>query len=382
MNRFRTSVVAFVVLTTVWACSSSSDDGAAPSCASTEIIAAATSDYQSSVVCGAPPCELGPRTTGADLGGDPSLATSQGRVFFVARLKDSVFELDPKCGNALVKYSVVQNDVKGAANVHDVAASKDRSLFVVLYNVPRIIVLKDGKQDGAPIDLSMYDDDKNPQADAIRIVEVGGVEKAFVTLERLDDTQPGLASRQSSKMLRIDVATRQVEAVIELAGRNPFNALSELNGRLFMAEPRNFDADDDDAAGIERFDTATSTTQLLVKEQDLGGSVAEVAVTEGCGAAIVAGKEKGTNPTSLVTFDPETGQVLTTASAPLLATPGYELQALAWKGDTLYVGDRRRGSTGFQVHAFERDPGTCNLRETGRGITLPQGPVAIRAASR
>ncbi len=373
--------MASAVLTTVWACSSTDDSAAAPSCADTEIIAAA-SDYLSSVVCGAPPCVLGPRTTGIELGGDPSLAASRGRVFFVARLTDKIFELDPKCGTPIEKYDIRQDDVHGTANAHDVAASKDGSLFVVLYNVPRVIVLKDGKQDGPPIDLSIYGgDDHNPQADAIRIVEVDGVEKAFVTLERLPDLDL-LRATQSSQMLRIDVATRRVEAVIELAGRNPFNAMSELNGVLFLAEAGNFDADDDALAGIERFDTATSTTRLLVAEKDLGGSVAEVAVTDGCGAAIIAGKQRYVNPTSLVTFDPETGRVLRGAAAPLLTTPGYDLQALAWKGDTLYVGDRRAGGTGFQVHAFEREPGTCNLHETGRAITLPQRPVAIRAASR
>ncbi|CAN5917680.1 hypothetical protein BH11MYX4_BH11MYX4_13500 [soil metagenome] len=372
------SVVASVVLTCVWACSSSSEP-AAPSCAATEIIAAA-SDYSSSVVCGAPPCEIGPRTAGVALGRDPSLAASNGRVFFLARSTDLIFELDPACGLPTKQISVHQDDVEKLVNAHDVAAAPDGSLFVVLYNVPRIVVFKDGEQDGPPIDLSSYDDDKNPQADAIRIVDVAGVPKAFVTLERLDDTQPGLRSRQPSQMLRIDVATRQVEATIELAGRNPFNPMAELNGSLFLAEPGNFDSDDDPQAGIERFDTAASTTRLLVTEKDLGGSVSEVAVTEGCGVAIVAGKETAVNPTSLVTFDPATGRVLSRASAPILATPGYDLQGLAWRNDTLYVGDRRKAAVGFQVHAFERTQGTCILHETGRGVTLPQRPVAIRAA--
>ena len=380
--RFRTSIVASVVLASVWACSSSEGDAAPPSCAATEIIAAA-SDYRSSVVCGAPPCELGPFTTGTDLGSDPSLASSNGRVFYVGRDNDTIYELDAACGTPKTKKISVHQDDVATANPHDVAAASNGSIFVVLYNVPRIIVLgKDGKPDGAPIDLTIYDDDRNPQADAIRIVEVGGAEKAFVTLERLDDLNLRAPSKQSSRMLRIDVATRRVEAVIELAGRNPFNAMAELNGALFLAEPRSFDADDEQLAGIERFDTATSTSRLLVGERDLGGSVAEVAVTDGCGAAIIAGKQESVNPTSLVTFDPETGKVLTTASAPVLATPGYDLQALAWKGNTLYVGDRRKGGIGFQVHAFDRDPGTCILHPTGRDITLPQRPVAIRAARR
>jgi len=374
--RICTSIVTSVVLTTVLACSSSTGDAPAPTCGPTEIIAAA-SDTSSSVVCGAPSCELGPYTSGAALGTDPSLAASSGRVFYLARDNDNIFELDAACGTPRAQFSVHQDGVK-RANAHDVAAARDRSLFVVLYDVPRIVVLgKGGQPDGAPIDLSSYDDDGNPQAESVRIVDVAGVEKAFVTLERLD---LDWYSRRPSKMLRIDVATRQVEAVIELAGRNPFNSMVELNGALFLAEPGNFDADDEPLAGIERFDTATSTSRLLVNEKDLGGSVAELAVTDGCGVAIVAGKQKYVNSTSVVTFDPASGRVLRSASDPVLATGGFDLRALAWKGSTLYVGDRRTGGVGFQVHTFERAPGTCLLHETDRTITLPQRPVAIRAA--
>lgn len=371
-----------------WACSPSDAPAEnATTCGGTELIAAA-SDYASTVVCGAPPCAA---TSSPDLGKDPQLVTTNGRVFFLGRPNDLVFELDPACGTPLrgdasrpTRFSVHQDDVRTGqpANPHDLAAARDGSLFVVLYNVPRIVVMKEGKQDGPPIDLSGYDElDQNPQADAIRIVSVGGAEKAFVTLERLDDkdTVNILSSKRPSEMLRIDVATRQVEAVIELAGRNPFNTMAEHDGALFLAEPGNFDADDEERAGIERFDSATSTTRLLVAERDLGGSVTEIAVTDGCGVAIVAGKQKNVNPTSVVTFDPVSGRVLSAASAPLLASAGFELSGLAWRHDTLYVGDRRAASVGYDVHVFSRDPGTCNLHETGRTIKLPQRPVALRA---
>jgi hypothetical protein len=346
-----------------------------------ELIVAA-SDYSSSVVCGAPRCETGPRTSGVDLGKDPALTAGGGRAFFLARDNDLIFELDPTCGTPTARYSVHEDGARGTANPHDVAVAPDGSLFVVLYNVPRIAILtKDGKPDGN-IDLSssIYDGDGNPQADAIRIVPVGGVAKAFVTLERLDD-RDRLRSKQPSTMLRIDVATRAIEASIELAGRNPFNPMAELGGALFLAEPGNFDADDDALAGIERFDTATSTTRLLVSEKDLGGSVSEIAVTDGCGAAIVAGPQQDVNPTSLVTFDPVTGRVLSTARAPVLGpTAGYDLQGLAWRGGSLFVGDRRSAGSGYRVHVFEREPGTCTLHENAQTIDLPQRPVAIRAA--
>lgn len=362
----------------VAACTSSESAPAIAACDGVELVVAA-SDYSSSVLCGAPPC-AGPNTKGVDLGKDPQLAESNGRAFFLARDNDLIFELDPRCGTPTARYSVHEDGAAGIANPHDVAAAPDGALFVVLYNRPRIAILKDGKPDGV-IDLSSYDADGNPQADAIRIVSVAGAAKAFVTLERLDDKDL-LRSKQSSSMLRIDVATRAVEATIELAGRNPFNAMAEHDGALFLAEPGNFDSDIDALAGIERFDTATSTTRLLVAERELGGSVAEVAVTGGCGAAIVAGPQKDVNPTSLVTFDPDSGKALSTANAAVLGpTRGYDLQGLAWRGSTLHVGDRRKDASGFRIRSFEREPGTCILHEsTAHAIDLPQRPVSLRAA--
>lgn len=345
----------------------------------------AASDYSSSVVCGAPVCVAGPGTTGADLGADPQLAVTNGRAFYLARDNDLVFELDPRCGAAMARFSVhdlaTRDPATGEvrpANPHDAAAAPDGTVVVPLFMAARLAFVKDGKVEGS-VDLSPYDADRNPQADAVRIVNVDGVPKAFVTLERLDD-KDGLRSNQPSQMLRVDVATRSVESAIDLAGRNPFNPMSELDGALYLAEPGSFDADDEELAGIERFDTTTSTTRLLVRERDLGGSVSEIAVTSGCGAAIVAGPQKDVNPTSLVTFDPKSGRVLTTHRTPALGpTSGYDLQGLAWRGHHLYVGDRRRSESGYAVHVLE-DDGTCALTETGRTIGLPQRPVALRPA--
>jgi hypothetical protein len=383
-SRRSNASVAFALLGgAMWACGSSATAPAAPtSCDDVEVLVAA-SDSTSSEVCGAPNhCELSTATTGVNLGTDPQLAMSSERTFFINRVgppSDLIFELDAKCGTPISQLSV-HEDGRGSVNPHDLAVAPDGSLFVTLYDVPRVVILKDGKLDGR-IDLSSFDQDGNPQAESIRIVPVGGVPKAFVTLERLDDADH-LLSKQESWMLRIDVATRQVEDHIVLAGRNPFNSMAEHAGGLFLAVPGNFDVADEPLAGIERFDTATSTTRLLVSEHDLGGSVAEIAVTDGCGVAIVAGPKPTVNPTSVVTFDPVSGKVLSGPASPVLGpTPGYDLQALTWRGDSLYVGDRRRGSGGYPVHVFEREPGTCTLHEvTSRSFEIPQRPVALRPA--
>jgi hypothetical protein len=181
-------------------------------------------------------------------------------------------------------------------------------------------------------------------------------------------------------MLRIDVASRKVETVIDLAGRNPFNTMAQLGSFLYLAEPNNTDVADEEFGGIERFDADTSTTKMLVHEHDLGASVMEVAVTEGCGAAIVAGPVPKVNPTALVTFDPATGAVLSTFAAPVVATPGFDLQGLVWRDGKLYLGDRRQGSNGkYQVHEFART-GACTLQATASTIDLPQPPVGLAAA--
>lgn len=359
----RIRLLALACLLCLAACSSS-DDAPATS-GSAELIVAA-SDYSSSKVCAAP----GACREGIDLGKDPMLATSNGRAFFVARDKDLVIELDPASAVPIVRTSV-HLEGQQVANPHDVAAAKDGSLFVPLFNLARIAIVKDGKVDGS-IDLSSYDGDANPEADAIRIVEVGGVEKAFVTLERLTFEGNNLVSKQPSQMLRIDVTTRTVEATIELAGRNPFNPMSVADGALFLAEPGNFDAAKEDGAGIERFDVATSTTRLVVAEKDLEGSVAEVAVEGECGAAIVAGPERTVNPTSVITFHARDGKPSGSVIGP---TAGYDLQGLAWRGNQLYVGDRRE----LLVRVLERDGASCAVRDTGRTIPLGNArPVALR----
>lgn len=356
MRLFRVTAVL------VAACGSSSSGGGASG--SSEIVVAA-SDYSSSMVCGSP----GECRTGADLGKDPQLAESAGRIFFLARDNDLVFELDPTSGVPVARFSVHADGAK-TGNPHDVAVAPDGSIFTALYDVPRVLVVKDGHVD-ATIDLSSYDADGNPQAEAIRIADVGGAPKAFVALERLDDHDK-LLSKQSSQMLRIDVASRAVEAVVELAGRNPFDAMAESDGALFLAEPGNFDAAHEDGAGIERFDVATSTTRLVVPEKELDGSIAEVAVASGCGIAIVAGPQPTVNPTSVIAFDPKEGR----PSPPVLGpTPGYDLQGLAWKGNLLYVGDRRAKL----VHVLQREDVSCTLHDTGRTLPLPQKPVALRA---
>jgi hypothetical protein len=338
-----------------------------------------TSDYASSAVGGFSFDGTSKLLAGVDLGLDPALAVSAGRTFFVARDKDVVFEIDGRCGLPRAKINVHEANSVGSSNPQDVAVASDGSLWIPRYNTASLSVIAPCSEATRAIDLSAFDGDGNPNASALRIVRVAGIEKAFVALERLDD-RDRLVSKQPSSMLRIDVATATVETVIELAGRNPFGRMAESQGALYLAEPGNFDAVDEPFAGIERFDTATSTSALVVREADIGASVAIVAIANGCGAAIVADATPGKNRTSVVTFDPTRGRALSTFAAPVYGpTDNYDLLALAWRGDSLLVGDRRRTPAGYAVHVFDRI-GTCELAPRTDAIFLDLPALAFGTA--
>jgi streptogramin lyase len=306
-----------------------------------------------------------------DLGADPVLSVSRGRAFFLARDTDTVFELDPSCGAPVARYDVHLASHAGTSDPYDVAVASDGSLWVVLYGAAAILVLSPGGCVVRTIDLSSFDSDGNPDADAIAIAMTPAGEKAFVALDRLN---PYPSSVQPSWMLRVDVATGDVEAHVALAGRNPLGQMQEEGGILWLSEPGNFDDATEGDAGVERFDTSTSTTSLVARETDLGGSVTQVSVSSGCGVAIVADPTPMVNATSLALFDPATGQVVTPASASPLTTAGFDLEGLTWSGGALLVGDRRRASSGYPVHVFD---GACAPVERVDGIFLPLPPIAV-----
>ena len=308
-----------------------------------------------------------------DLGADPALSVSRGRAFFVARDTDTLFELDPTCGTPTRQFNVHQGSVAGSSDPQDVAVASDGSLWVPLFNVPEVLILSPSGDIAGSIDLSSYDGDGNPNASAIAIVDTPSGEKAFVALGRLDDAAV-FASVQPSWMLRVDVATATVETYIVLAGRNPFGVMQNDDGILWLAEPGNFDDAAESDAGVERFDTSNSTTALVALENALGGSVAQVTVSAGCGAAIVADATLHVNAESLALFDPATGQVLAPASASPLATDGFDLEGLTWARGALVVGDRRRASSGYPVHVFD---GACAPVERADGVFLPLPPIAV-----
>ena len=148
---------------------------------------------------------------------------------------------------------------------------------------------------------------------------------------------------------------------------------------MYIAESGSFQVAGQPNAGIERFDVASSTSTMLIAKDVLGDSPVEVAVTSGCGVVIVADASPA-NLTSLLSFDPASGTVLRTKAAPILATPGYFLQGLAWIGDSeLLVGEGDPTMPlAAKIHVFDRT-GACTLTERATTLPVPLKAIAIHA---
>jgi hypothetical protein len=374
-----------LALVTILACDSGPAPSSAPSaCPGSDALWVA-SDYMSSAVGGLTVSGTVWSTTGrTDLGEDPALAVSNGQAFYVARDQDTIFALGTQCGNATQEWKVPPG-TSGTSDPQDVGVASDGSLWIPLYLDPAVLVMSPGGAITHTIDLSSYDSDGDPDASAIAIVDTPAGEKAFVPLQRLTWNGGSYQAEQPSVMLRIDVATAKVEAQIELAGRNPFGMVQD-GSILWLAEPGEssdggFASTTDTLGGVERFDTSTSTTALVVHETDLGGSVTEVAVSGACGAAIVADSTL-VNATSLVTFDPTAFAVIASAAHSPYATTGssggFYLQGTLWLDGNLYVGDRRRATNGYPVHGF-RASAACGLTLQPDAIFLPLPAVELRA---
>lgn len=378
-------VVLFACLTALAGCASGpAGPSSITDCPALSVFVAA-SDYTSSGVGFLPfdgsPASLG---YGPDLGGDPALASSAAggstRVFFINRTTAAIFEIGGNpCGKGTRRFSGVQAGESQPVDPQDVAVAPDGSLWIARFGTASQLVLEPSGAPRATVDLGFVDADGNPNAGSVRIATSQGASKAFFTLGMLDDNSPSKASTRPSLMAIVDVATRQVEGTVTLAGRNPFGLMNEQGGDFYLAEPGSFAADHESDAGIERFSPATRTTAMLLRESQLGGSVVQVAVgSGGCGAAILADATPQVNRTVLVTFSASSGQTTQTFASPSYGpTPGFDLQGLAWQDDRLLVGDRRKVPDGYAVHTFLR--GDNCLLAPDRDLFLPLPPVAFAA---
>ncbi len=324
--------------------------------------------------------------TSSILGHDPALTSSNGRVFWIDRGLGNVLELDPRCPTVLHgPWTTSDPDSPGATDPQDIAVDPTTgNVWIARYQVSTILVKSpDGSTALGTIDLSgVAGLHSNPYMSSIRIIDGPDGWKAYVTLEMQESTDP----IDPGYIVKLDVATAlasgEVEDALQLKGRNPFGLMVEDDDddAIFIAAPGSFfDATETDA-GIERVDLRTFTSELVIRESDIGASVDEVAVASGCGVAIVLGPS-AMNPTSLITFTygADAGAIRTGLAESPLATPlGFFLGGLAWlPGPLIAVGDGTAvAGRGYPVHLLSASAG-CTLSQTPPSLFAPQPPVAL-----
>jgi hypothetical protein len=156
----------------------------------------------------------------------------------------------------------------------------------------------------------------------------------------------------------------------------------EYENALYLAEPGDTKITTESNAGIERVDLATFTSELITRENDIGASVDQVSILSAtCGTAIVMGPGM-VNVTSMISFNPTTGAIITPLSKQFLYTSaGFELSGMAWvDGGLNLVGDRTNiPNVGYAVHVVAASS-SCELTERPGSLISPYtAPVALQA---
>jgi hypothetical protein len=294
-------------------------------------------------------------TADVTLGGDPSLSLSRGRPFVSVRDQGIVLELNPETA-AITRSIPVFQQGEPQPNPWDVAVDAAGRIWVARYNLASAAVIEPDGSWAGTVDLGpLSDDDGIPEMGAAAAFG----DRVFIAIERLRATgEDGWAPAAAGA---IAVASTEppfaLSEPIELTGKNPFGrlvpSLSDPTGSsVTSATPGDFDAIDD-GSGVELIDLDTGDHRVLVSEAALGGSVTEAIIAGPSeGYAIVAGPEKGTNPTSVVRFDPTSGKVTRTLAGPAGA---FVHTGLTVNGPYVVVGDRTYGAPG--IHFFDRETG-------------------------
>lgn len=312
-------------------------------------------------------------TADVALGSDPALSFSRGRPFVSARDLGVVLELSRETG-AITRSIAVFQEGEPQPNPWDVAVDAAGRLWVARYNLASAAVIEaDGSWAGA-VDMGpLSDDDGIPEMSAA----VAYGDRVFIAVERLrssgeDGWTPAAEGAIAVASINPPFALGEP---IELTGKNPFGRLvpslvDPFGSSVSAATPGDFDAIDE-GSGVELIHLDSGEHRVVISEAALKGSPTEAIIAGPSeGYAIVAGPEQGTNPTSVVRFDPTSGEVTRTLAGPAGA---FVHTGLAVNGPYVVVGDRTYGAPA--IHFFDRETG-----ERAASLT-PQvlAPVSIIA---
>ncbi len=238
----------------------------------------------------------------------PVVRVLGGKVYVLDQTHGVVRTYDPDKGwKNPTEFSVGNNDVPaGQANPHDiyVDAATQRA-YLTLYgsfgsskvdgaHALAVVDLKTpaaGIQSFIPLDASVWDSDKNPDAD--RLFACGGT--LYVTLQDLD-RNAGYKPAGPARLAAISLAKPDSARYIQLAGQNPIAVAVAADCSSVLIGQGDFQFDDlpNGKGGIEQVDLVSQKSLgLLFTDTSLGGHVSALSATDASHAFVDVQSKSG-----------------------------------------------------------------------------------------
>ena len=242
-----------------------------------------------------------------------------GRIYVVNRTSSNIQVIDPQQG-----YTTpigAQLSVGNGANPHDIAFASPEKAYVSRYGENKLWIINPTTLTVPAqheIDLSELvkegDQDGNPEMDFM-LLHNG---KLYVTLQHLSNFLPVTAG----EVAVIDAATDTLEPVIPLHASNPFSELQftdqlDRGPRILVSTVGDFGVLD---GGIEAIDPETKKVdpEFVISEMAIGGEITHFEIVSATlGFAIISAFQDGKFLSSLVSFNPKTGERLDTLFGPV-----------------------------------------------------------------
>jgi len=278
---------------------------------------------------------------------------------------DYVDVLDPAQGWASVGEYAVEDDSVPSTNPHCIAFDAEGLAYVVLYNVPAIVILDFSRDwDEASvgrIDLDGFADaDGTPEASLC----VACGDTLFVDLQRLD---PAFEPTDHDQLAAIDMPSRTPH---DLDDERPGHQGIELQGQYIKQLRR--DPNDPDAhtllaltTGIERIDLESGEVSWAVDEASFAAAGIDhrhlpqsFDVSEDGTLAYVAAYEQGTDFEQVLLF--RVGLDDHEPRIPESFADGFDSveRTLEVVGNRLWYGSTRTGQEGMWIFDLDQDPPT------------------------